>query len=1213
MGCSEANQSPDPEYSHPVAEVYQALFKQANDGLFVVNDAGSFVDVNDAACQMTDYPHETLAMLCLADLFPGSDFLRRPFPPSSRAILHDKNGRTFPVDIETRPLVNDTLFVVRTAVSHPVTTAAPDQPRTLNTQRDEQALQPQLVQIAATVPGMICSFKLRADGSACMPYTSPALDEIYGLDAAQLAQNAASLFAIIHPQDLPHVEKTVAESARTMTVWHAEYRVQHPRRGEIWIEGRSMPQRQDDGSILWHGFVQDISERKRTEQAVTLMVDIQKQIALLSNLEDIYRFVGEKVQELVGDCYTGASILDDKLQAMRIIGLYGLGRRYKNLVRRSKVDPYKIIYPLAEMTPEEIRTFRSGHLETFEGGLYALLARKIPKAICEAVEKQLKITAIYTMGFVWDNQHFGGLTILAKKDITPYREMIETTMNQAAVVIKRVKAENALRDSEEKMRLFIEHAPASLAMFDSDMRYLFVSNRWVSDYSLATRNIIGKSHYDIFPEITEHWKLAHRRGMAGEVIRNNEDTFLRADGTVQWLRWEVRPWYDTNGVIGGIVIFSEDITERRQTRQELEDLQGILTAAEKVAGIGSWKWDLKTQKVVWSDEMFRLFGVDRENFDGDLNRVINSRIHPDDIEAVNQSNRNVLEAYKPTPTEYRIVLPDGTQRTVWAEGQLMNDRDGRPAYLVGYVQDITKRKEAEAIIDRLNRRMELILNSAGEGIYGTDTNGRITFINPAMAALLGWEPADLIGQNAHHRFHHTRPNGRAYPAAECIIHLAMLNGQTYHADDDIYWHKDGSPLAVEFTSNPIWEKGQIVGTVIVARDITERKQAAEEQAKLGEQLRQSQKMEGIGRLAGGIAHDFNNQLTIIQIYCDLMRNQMSDTDPLLPKLEQIYQASEHAVGLTTQLLAFSRKQLLQPVSLNLNNLIGNLKSMLPRMIGEDITLNTVLQPDLWLVKADPGQIEQVIMNLTVNARDAMPTGGILTMETSNQVFDGSIKDAHLDAPLGACVMMAITDTGHGMDGATKKQIFEPFFTTKQPGKGTGLGLSTVHGIIKQSGGAIFVYSELDKGTTFKIYLPADASAINKPTQPPPIVPLSRGNETILLVEDEDGVRNLVHLTLDEMGYTVLEANEPNLAIDLVKKSHTPIDLLLTDVVMPHMSGRELAETLSPLYPQMKVLYMSGYLDDAVMRHGLLTAQVEFLSKPFTRSILVAKVREVLDK
>lgn len=1213
MGRSEDKQSPDPEYSYPVAEIYQALFKQASDSLFVVDDAGSFLDVNNAACQMIGYSREALATLCLADLFSGSDFPKRPFPPSFRAILHNKDGRTVPVDIETRPLGNDTLFVVHTAVTHPLTTTTPDQAHSLNAQHDEQALQTQLVQIAATVPGMICSFKLRADGSTCMPYTSPALYEIYGLDAAQLAQTAAPLFAIIHPQDLPHVEKTIAESARNMTVWHAEYRVQHPRRGEIWIEGRSMPQRQDDGSILWHGFIQDISERKRTEQAVNLMVGLQKQIALLSNLEDIYRFVGEKIQELVDDCYTGASIFDEKLQAMRIIGLYGLGRRYNNLVHRSKFDPYNIIYPLADMTPEEIRTYRSGHLETFEGGLYAVLARKIPKKLCEAVEKQLKITTIYTMGFVWDNQHFGGLTILAKKDISPYRELIETIMNQAAIVIKRVKAEDALRDSEEKMRLFIEHAPASLAMFDTDMRYLFVSNRWVSDYSLATRNIIGQSHYDIFPEITEQWKLAHRRGMAGEVIRNNEDKFLRADGTVQWLRWEVRPWYDTNGVIGGIVIFSEDITERKQTRQELDNLQGILTAAEKVAGIGSWKWDLKTQKVVWSDEMFRLFGVDRENFDGDVNRVINSRIHPDDIETVNQSNRNVLEDYKPTPTEYRIVLPDGTQRTVWAEGQLMNDQDGRPVSLVGYVQDITKRKEAEAIIDRLNRRMELILNSAGEGIYGTDINGRITFINPAMATMLGWEPANLIGQNAHHKFHHTLPNGRAYPAAECTIHRAMLNGQTYHSDDDIYWHKDGSPLAVEFTSTPIWEEGQIAGTVIVARDITERKQAAEEQARLEEQLRQSQKMEGIGRLAGGIAHDFNNQLTIIQIYCELMRNQMSDTDPLLPKLEQIYQASQHAVGLTTQLLAFSRKQLLQPVSLNLNSLIGNLKSMLSRMIGEDITLNTVLQPEVWPVKADPGQIEQVIMNLTVNARDAMPTGGILTMETSNQIFDGSIKGAHLDAPLGPCVMMAITDTGHGMDAATKKQIFEPFFTTKQPGKGTGLGLSTVHGIIKQSGGAIFVYSELEKGTTFKIYLPADVGVINKPTQPSPVVPLSRGNETILLVEDEDAVRNLVHLTLDEMGYTVLEANDPNLAIDLVETSQTPIDLLLTDVVMPHMSGRELAETLTPRYPKMKVLYMSGYLDDAVMRHGLLTAQVEFLPKPFTRSTLVAKVREVLDK
>jgi nitrogen-specific signal transduction histidine kinase/CheY-like chemotaxis protein len=401
--------------------------------------------------------------------------------------------------------------------------------------------------------------------------------------------------------------------------------------------------------------------------------------------------------------------------------------------------------------------------------------------------------------------------------------------------------------------------------------------------------------------------------------------------------------------------------------------------------------------------------------------------------------------------------------------------------------------------------------------------------------------------------------------------------------------------------------------VVVIKDITERKQAANEQARLEEQLRQAQKMESIGRLAGGVAHDFNNQLTIIHLYSDLMRAGMAKNDPLLAKLERIRKASERATDLTQQLLAFSRKQILQPVILNLNELVTNLQKMLARLIGEDITLSTVLEPGLWPIMADRGQIEQVIMNLVVNARDAMPTGGLLTIETGNLIIDEQITSVHLDIPPGPCVMLAVNDTGHGMDKATQNQIFEPFFTTKEVGKGTGLGLATVHGIVKQSGGAIYFYSEPGQGATFKIYLPASESETARLVGVEPTRLVQRGHETILLVEDEAALRELVRETLQEMGYTVLEAGNGREALDLADQHPASIDLLLADVVMPQMGGGELFQALIARRPNVKVLFMSGYMDNDVVRHGVLTAEMDFLSKPFTRSTLASKVREVLDK
>jgi CheY-like chemotaxis protein len=343
-----------------------------------------------------------------------------------------------------------------------------------------------------------------------------------------------------------------------------------------------------------------------------------------------------------------------------------------------------------------------------------------------------------------------------------------------------------------------------------------------------------------------------------------------------------------------------------------------------------------------------------------------------------------------------------------------------------------------------------------------------------------------------------------------------------------------------------------------------------------------------------------------------MQMRLASDDPLRRSAAQIQQAAESAASLTRQLLAFSRKQILAPTRLDLNELVSNLHKMLKRLIGEDILLETNLTPNLHAVLADPGQMEQVLLNLVVNARDAMPTGGRLTLETANIELDQVYLSTHLEAPLGPAVMLAVTDTGQGMDKQTQAQIFEPFFTTKTVGQGTGLGLSTVYGIVKQSGGDIHVYSEPGQGTTFKIYLPAVETAAG-PLSPEQAQPEVRGgSETILLVEDEELVRSLILTVLEEEGYTLLEARRGEEALILARTHPGAIDLLITDVVMPEMSGRVLAGQLTALRPGLKVLYISGYTDDAVVRHGLLTAEVEFLSKPFSPTVLAGKVRAVLD-
>lgn len=686
----------------------------------------------------------------------------------------------------------------------------------------------------------------------------------------------------------------------------------------------------------------------------------------------------------------------------------------------------------------------------------------------------------------------------------------------------RKTATDALRENEEKLRLFIEHAPASLVMFDRDMRHISISRRWMDDYGLVDRDVIGRTPYEVFSGFPDRWKEAHQRCLRGDVIEREEDTFVRADGTVQYLFWKMHPWFNADGNVGGTVIFSEDITGRKHAEEE---------------------------------------------------RAINMQR----IQALLQLNQ-MTEA----------TLPEITDFALNEAVRLTQSKIGYLAFLNEDESILTMHSWSKSAMEECAIEDKPIHYPVVDtGLWGEAVRQRRPVITNDYTASNPWKKGVPPGHVPLLR----HMNAPIFNGDKIVAIVGVGNKETEYTETDGY--------QISLLVQGMWR-------------LIEKKGEEEEREKLQAQLAQAQKMEAIGTLSGGIAHDFNNLLQVISGTTEVLLARTEEQHPHFARLKDIQKVTDRAAELVHQLLLFSRKAESHRRPLNLNQEIEQAARILERTILRMIRLEIQPGDSLYTVLADPIQMEQIVLNLGANAADAMPDGGVLMIETQNITLDERFTASHIGLQPGRYVLMSFTDTGHGMDRETMEKIFEPFFTTKEFGKGTGLGLATVYGIVKNCNGHISCYSEIDRGTTFRIYLPAIDEVDFQEVLPPRTPPNLHGFETILIVDDEKSIRDLARETLKEFGYSVMTASSGEEALDIFSRRSREIHLVVLDIGMPGMGGHLCLQELLQINPAVKVLIASGYSINGQVRKSIESGAKGFVGKPYQLLDLLDKLRAVLD-
>jgi two-component system cell cycle sensor histidine kinase/response regulator CckA len=699
------------------------------------------------------------------------------------------------------------------------------------------------------------------------------------------------------------------------------------------------------------------------------------------------------------------------------------------------------------------------------------------------------------------------------------------------------------------------------------------------------------------PRFVEDWESFVRTGQPDRF----ELRIIRADGKERVLASQADRLVDYRGVPVRFVGTIRDITERRQAMEERQRMQELLNKAEELANLGSWEMDGDGFMPRWSDNMYRICGVERGDFDGPFESFLQRFVHPDDREGLLAAFRDFAQGRGRNWAEFRLIRADGEVRDVLAQAQVIRVENGQLVRCYGTTTDITERKQAERRLKESEHRYRLLADHSGDMIARIRADGTLSYVSPACEKILGYRPEDVLGRRV---IEIIAPADR-----EHVLEMmqALLAGDDRPSVPFRGLRKDGVEVWLESRAELLIDDAGGRELLTVTRDITER-------LRLEEQVAQAQRLEAIGRLAGGIAHDFNNILTVINGYAEILEARFPADDPASKYVASILEASRRAASLTRQLLTYSRKQLVSRGRVNLNDVIGKMETLLRPLMGEDIELICRLNPEIGPIEGDVNQLEQLVMNLAINARDAMPQGGRLVLQTEPATFAvWELRPANL--PAGRYVKLEVSDTGIGMDETVRAQLFEPFFTTKGSDQGTGLGLATVYATVEQCGGGIHVDSTPGAGTRFEIFFPCrdlpGAAAAER--FEPRAGPVNHPEQRILVVEDDPSVRSLVELTLKKARYRVVAAANGDEALSLAGAADPPFDLLLTDVVMRGMNGRELADELRRRQPDLPVIFMSGHTEDSVVRRGVLNHEVTLLQKPFTAEELMGCIHQALSE
>ena len=763
-------------------------------------------------------------------------------------------------------------------------------------------------------------------------------------------------------------------------------------------------------------------------------------------------------------------------------------------------------------------------------------------------------------------------------------------------ITERHETEERLRRSEQRYRDLLEQAADGIFLLGENYNFLMANAEFCKMSGYMAEELLGLNILDTYPrELRDAAKVRNAQIKAGEKMRF-ERPMKRKDGSVFPVEMSARKLAD--GTMQGI---AHDITERKHRESELALERSLLGALMESIPDYIYFKDTESRFIRTSKAHARAFGLrDAKEAIGKTDMDFFSKEHArkayDDEQHIIRTGEPILNV------EEKETWPNRPDTWALTTKMPLRDQEGNIIGSFGITRDITELRHLQQNLEQERSLLRTLIDSLPDYVYLKDRDSRFILTNKAQAQLVGAsDPGELIGRTDYDFV--PKELADRYRADDLKI---MQSGIGVVNIEEPSKAAGGGLREVLTTKVPISDAaGAVTGLVGISRDVTEF-------TRLQEQLQQAQKMEAIGQLTGGIAHDFNNVLQAITGYCEVLTLRLPDEENL-KYVAEITKAAHRAAALTAQLLAFSRKQILRPQIVNTKDLIRSMHMMLERVIGEDIELRTLIDPNTGNFLADPGQMEQILLNLAVNARDAMPLGGKLTIETESRTFDEAYVHDHPGAKVGEYVRIAVSDTGVGMDQETLLHLYEPFFTTKEIGKGTGLGLATVYGIVKQSEGYINCYSELGRGTTFTIYLPLTIEGADKSLASMPGTTAPRGTETILLVDDDSAVRSVTRITLEKAGYVVIEASGGDEALANVVARNTTVALLVTDVVMPRMGGKELARRLQEISPKVRVLYASGYTTNVISHHGILEAGVDYLQKPFSSFEFLTKVREILDR